>query len=197
MENKQPVGINMNMCDDKEIVIPSVNREFINYLKDHPYEKQNIQTGNEKFEIQEIFEKKGDCVEGTICCAKQCWKGSVEVFINIKEFPKERKTGFRCLTAPAQILGQGIGKILMLCVIQVIKDFKEYYSINDTVELKGWLSFADKEIGNWNNSVPFYENVGKKAETECYFTIKNDEQHYSAEEFLEKANEDGYINYLV
>ena len=85
----------------------------------------------------------------------------------------------------------------MLCVIQVIKDFKEYYSINDTVELKGWLSFADKEIGNWNNSVPFYENVGKKAETECYFTIKNDEQHYSAEEFLEKANEDGYINYLV
>ena len=24
MENKQPVGINMNMCDDKEIVIPSV-----------------------------------------------------------------------------------------------------------------------------------------------------------------------------
>ena len=40
-------------------------------------------------------------------------------------------------------------------------------------------------------------NFSKKAETECYFTIKNDEQHYSAEEFLEKANEDGYINYFV
>ena len=198
MENKQPVGINMNMCDDKEIVIPSVNREFINYLKDHPYEKQNIQTGNEKFEIQEIFEKKGDCVEGTICCAKQCWKGSVEVFINIKEFPKERKTGFRCLTVPAQILGQGIGKILMLCVIQVIKDFNpSWESDRDPYEaFMDAMSFAQDVFLNRLDSIMDALD-GKKAETECYFTIKNDEQHYSAEEFLEKANEDGYINYLV
>lgn len=28
--------------------------------------KKIIQTGNEKFEIQEIFEKKGDRIEGTI-----------------------------------------------------------------------------------------------------------------------------------
>ena len=41
MENKQLVGINMNVCDDKERVIPSVNSQFIYYLHNHPYEKNH------------------------------------------------------------------------------------------------------------------------------------------------------------
>ena len=35
------------------------------------------------------------------------------------------------------------------------------------------------------------------AKVECYFTIQDDNQHYTAAEFLEKANADGKVTYLV
>lgn len=80
---------------------------------------------------------------------------------------------------------------------ETIRVFKKYYSIEDSIEVCGWLSTADKQNGNWNKSVPLYEKVGKIDEIECYFSIGDDEQHYTAEEFLEKANVDGQVHYFI
>ena len=46
-------------------------------------------------------------------------------------------------------------------------------------------------------SVPLYEKIGHLANVESYFTIKNDENHYTAEDFLRISNDDGSIIYLI
>lgn len=38
---------------------------------------------------------------------------------------------------------------------------------------------------------------GKAIELLSYFTIKNDEKHYTAEDFLRISNDDGSIIYLI
>lgn len=68
MENKQPVGINMNMCDDKEIVIPSVNREFINYLKDHPYENKTSKLAMKNLKYKKFLKKRRLCRGNNLLC---------------------------------------------------------------------------------------------------------------------------------
>lgn len=85
----------------------------------------------------------------------------------------------------------------MLSVIDIIKAFKKFYSVGETVSVSGWLSTSDKQNGNWNKSVPLYEKIGYLANVESYFTIKNDENHYTAEDFLRKSNDDGSIIYLI
>lgn len=178
----------------------TMKREFIESINDHPFERQKAKEEKFDFYIEESFEKKGDCIEGELRCWKKdnqfCY-GSVEIYFNIEKFQKELHAGFGYLEVPLRIANQGIGKTLMLHVIKVIKKFKEYYSISETVTLTGWLSRADKENGNWNKAVPLYEKIGKLAEVECYFTIKDDDQYYTAAEFLEKANIDGGITYLI
>lgn len=85
----------------------------------------------------------------------------------------------------------------MLSVIDIIKAFKEFYSVGETVSVSGWLSTSDKQNGNWNKSVPLYEKIGYLANVESNFTIKNDENHYTAEDFLRISNDDGSIIYLI
>ena len=123
--------------------------------------------------------------------------GSVEIHIDIEKFKNEHHAGFGYLEVPSRISNHGIGTTLMLSVIDIIKAFKEFYSVGETVSVSGWLSTSDKQNGNWNKSVPLYEKIGYLANVESYFTIKNDENHYTAEDFLRISNDDGSIIYLI
>ena len=121
----------------------------------------------------------------------------MEIHIDIEKFKNEHHTGFGYLEVPSRISNHGIGTTLMLSVIDIIKAFKEFYSVGETVSVSGWLSTSDKQNGNWNKSVPLYEKIGYLANVESNFTIKNDENHYTAEDFLRISNDDGSIIYLI
>ena len=173
---------------------------FIEELKNSPYEKKTYKYLDGKFWIEEKFVYKDNRIDGEIRCGIQedrFWCGSVEVHIEIEKFKNEHHAGFGCLAVPDRIQRQGIGTKLMLSVIEEIKVFKDYYSINDTVVISGWLSTEDKRNRNWEDSVPLYERVGTLANVECYFTINNDAAHYNATTFLDTADDDGYILYMI
>lgn len=177
-----------------------MDHDFIECIINHPFEKQKAKNKKDGFYLEESFEKKGERIEGEIRCgneAKLLWSGSVDVYFDIENLKKEHHAGFGFLEVPSIIANRGIGKTLMLQVIDAIRAFKEYYSVSETVTLSGWLSTFDKENENWNKSVPLYEKVGQLAGVECYFIIKDDDQQYAASEFLNKADTDGNIVYLV
>ena len=121
----------------------------------------------------------------------------MEIHIDIEKFKNEHHAGFGYLEVPSRISNHGIGTTLTLSVIDIIKAFKEFYSVGETVSVSGWLSTSDKQNGNWNKSVPLYEKIGYLANVESYFTIKNNENHYTAEDFLRISNDDGSIIYLI
>lgn len=177
-----------------------MDNNFIEELLNHPYEKNSIKSLRGEFWIEEVFTNKNNHIDGEICCGIQgddFWHGSVEVYIDIEKFEKEHHAGFGYLEVPSKFGNQGIGTTLMLTAIDIIKTFKEFYSVGEIVRVSGWLSTSDKQNGNWNKSVPLYEKVGRLANVESYFTIKNDEKHYTAEEFLRISNNDGSIIYLI
>ena len=144
--------------------------------------------------------KKSDYIDGEIRCGirgDDFWCGSVEVYIEIEKLKNEHRAGFGYLEVPSKIGNQGIGTTLMLSVIDTIRAFKEFYSVSERVTVSGWLSTADKQNGNWNKSVPFYAKIGRLADVEVYYIIKNDENHYTADEFLRISDDDGSIIYMI
>lgn len=177
-----------------------MDNSFIEELLNHPFEKKRIKSLRGEFWIEEVFTNKDNHIDGEIRCGIQdddFWNGSVEVYIEIEKFKNEHHAGFGYLEVPSKIGNHGIGTTLMLSVIDIIKTFKEFYSVGETVSVSGWLSTSDKQNGNWNKSVPLYEKIGYLANVESYFTIKNDENHYTAEDFLRISNDDGSIIYLI
>lgn len=177
-----------------------MDNSFIEQLLNHPFEKKRIKSLRGEFWIEEVFTNKDNHIDGEIRCGIQdddFWNGSVEVYIEIEKFKNEHHAGFGYLEVPSRISNHGIGTTLMLSVIDIIKAFKEFYSVGETVSVSGWLSTSDKQNGNWNKSVPLYEKIGHLANVESYFTIKNDENHYTAEDFLRISNDDGSIIYLI
>lgn len=177
-----------------------MNQDFIKKVNEHPFEKLHSKELQDKFWIEEVFTNKDSSINGEIRCGIQgddFWRGEVDVNIDIDRFINEHHAGFADLVVPTRINNKGIGTKLMLCAIGAIREFKTYYGINDIVTVTGWLSTSDKQNGNWNKSVPLYEKVGKLADVESYFTIKDDENHYTAEEFLSRADVDGYIVYVI
>ena len=121
----------------------------------------------------------------------------MEVYIGIDRLKNEHRAGFGYLEVPSMIGNRGIGTTLMLSVIDTIRVFKEFYSVSEAVTVCGWLSTVDKRNGNWNISIPLYAKVGKLANVENYFTIKNDEKHYTVDEFLDISDSDGSIIYVI
>lgn len=177
-----------------------MDNSFIEQLLNHPFEKKRIKSLRGEFWIEEVFTNKDNHIDGEIRCGIQdddFWNGSVEVYIEIEKFKNEHHAGFGYLEVPSRISNHGIGTTLMLSVIDIIKTFKEFYSVGETVSVSGGLSTSDKQNGNWNKSVPIYEKIGHLANVESYFTIKNDENHYTAEDFLRISNDDGSIIYLI
>ena len=177
-----------------------MDNSFIGELLNHSFEKKRIMSLRGEFWIEEVFTNKDNHIDGEIRCGIQgddFWNGSVEVYIEIEKFKNEHHAGFGYLEVPSRISNHGIGTTLMLSVIDIIKAFKEFYSVGETVSVSGWLSTSDKQNGNWNKSVPLYEKIGHLANVESYFTIKNDENHYTAEDFLRISNDDGSIIYLI
>ena len=177
-----------------------MDNSFIEELLNHSFEKKRIMSLRGEFWIEEVFTNKDNHIDGEIRCGIQgddFWNGSVEVYIEIEKFKNEHHAGFGYLEVPSRISNHGIGTTLMLSVIDIIKAFKEFYSVGETVSVSGWLSTSDKQNGNWNKSVPLYEKIGHLANIESYFTIKNDENHYTAEDFLRISNDDGSIIYLI
>ena len=177
-----------------------MDNSFTEELLNHPFEKKRIKSLRGEFWIEEVFTNKDNHIDGEIRCGIQgddFWNGSVEVYIEIDKFKNEHHAGFGYLEVPSRISNHGIGTTLMLSVIDIIKAFKEFYSVGEKVRVSGWLSTSDKQNGNWNKSVPLYEKIGHLANVERYFTIKNDEEHYTAEDFLRISNDDGSIIYLI
>ena len=177
-----------------------MDNSFIEQLLNHPFEKKRIKSLRGEFWIEEVFTNKDNHIDGEIRCGIQdddFWNGSVEVYIEIEKFKNEHHAGFGYLEVPSRISNHGIGTTLMLSVIDIIKAFKEFYSVGETVSVSGGVSTSDKQNGNWNKSVPLYEKIGHLANVESYFTIKNDENHYTAEDFLRISNDDGSIIYLI
>ena len=177
-----------------------MDNSFTEELLNHPFEKKRIKSLRGEFWIEEVFTNKDNHIDGEIRCGIQgddFWNGSVEVYIEIDKFKNEHHAGFGYLEVPSRISNHGIGTTLMLSVIDIIKAFKEFYSVGEKVRVSGWLSTSDKQNGNWNKSVPLYEKIGHLANVESYFTIKNNENHYSAEDFLRISNDDGSIIYLI
>lgn len=177
-----------------------MDNSFIEQLLNHPFEKKRIKSLRGEFWIEEVFTNKDNHIDGEIRCGIQdddFWNGSVEVYIEIEKFKNEHHAGFGYLEVPSRISNHGMGTTLMLSAIDIIKAFKEFYSVGETVSVSGGLSTSDKQNGNWNKSVPLYEKIGHLANVESYFTIKNDENHYTAEDFLRISNDDGSIIYLI
>lgn len=177
-----------------------MDNNFIEELLNHPYEKKSIKSLRGEFWIEEVFTNKNNHIDGEIRCGihgDDLWNGSVEIHIDIEKFKNDHHAGFGYLEVPSRISNHGIGTTLMLSVIDIIKAFKEFYSVGEKVRVSGWLSTSDKQNDNWNKSVPLYEKIGHLANVESYFTIKNDENHYSAEDFLRISNDDGSIIYLI
>lgn len=177
-----------------------MDNSFIEELLNHPFEKKRIKSLRGEFWIEEVFTNKDNHIDGEIRCGIQgddFWNGSVKVYIEFEKFKNEHHAGFGYLEVPSRISNHGIGTTLMLSVIDIINAFKEFYSVGETVSVSGWLSTSDKQNGNWNKSVPLYEKIGHLANVESYFTIKNDENHYTAEDFLRISNDDGSIIYLI
>ena len=177
-----------------------MDNSFIEELLNHPFEEKRIKSLRGEFWIEEVFTNKNNHIDGEIRCGihgDDLLNGSVEIHIDIEKFKNEHHAGFGYLEVPSRISNHGIGTTLMLFVIDIIKAFKEFYSVGETVSVSGWLSTSDKQNGNWNKSVPLYEKIGHLANVESYFTIKNDENHYSAGDFLRISNDDGSIIYLI
>lgn len=177
-----------------------MDNSFIEELLNHPFEEKRIKSLRGEFWIEEVFTNKDNHIDGEIRCGihgDDLLNGSVEIHIDIEKFKNEHHAGFGYLEVPSRISNHGIGTTLMLSVIDIIKAFKKFYSVGETVSVSGWLSTSDKQNGNWNKSVPLYEKVGRLANVERYFTIKNDEEHYTAEDFLRISNDDGSIIYLI
>lgn len=177
-----------------------MDNSFIEELLNHSFEEKRIKSLRGEFWIEEVFTNKNNHIDGEIRCGihgDDLLNGSVEIHIDIEKFKNEHHAGFDYLEVPSRISNHGIGTTLMLSVIDIIKAFKEFYSVGETVSVSGWLSTSDKQNGNWNKSVPLYEKIGHLANVESYFTIKNDENHYTAEDFLRISNEDGSIIYLI
>ena len=127
------------------------------------------------------------------------FRGSVDLNLHVNKFINEHTAGFGYLEVPQLNQGNGIGKALMYDVIKIIRDLKEYYNIQETIKLSGWLSQADKLNRNWNISVPLYEKVGKNTGTKAEFLVKD--SHFTtpyATEFLRNVGEaDGSITYYI
>ena len=177
-----------------------MDNSFIEELLNHPFEEKRIKSLRGEFWIEEVFTNKDNHIDGEIRCGihgDDLLNGSVEIHIDIEKFKNEHHARFGYLEVPSRISNHGIGTTLMLSVIDIIKAFKEFYSVGETVSVSGWLSTSDKQNGNWNKSVPLYEKIGYLANVESYFTIKNDENHYTAEDFLRISNDDGSIIYLI
>lgn len=177
-----------------------MDNSFIEELLNHPFEEKRIKSLRGEFWIEEVFTNKNNHIDGEIRSGihgDDLLNGSVEIHIDIEKFKNEHHARFGYLEVPSRISNHGIGTTLMLSVIDIIKAFKEFYSVGETVSVSGWLSTSDKQNGNWNESVPLYEKIGYLANVESYFTIKNNENHYTAEDFLRISNDDGSIIYLI
>lgn len=177
-----------------------MNQEFINELKEHSFERIKMEIHKDKYFVKESYIDRGYRVDGEIHCGIQENNyrfGSVDVHIDFEKLITNHHAGFGELFVPTEIENQGVGKVLMFSVIETIRAYKEYYSIEDTIEVSGWLSASDKQNDNWKKSVPFYEKIGRLNSVDCFFSIGDDEQHYTADEFLIKAMSDGCVHYLI
>ena len=178
-----------------------MNRSAIIDIINHPCEKQESEIIKDGFRIKESFKiNTSEYISGIIKCSlsdNEYYAGDVEVYFDVNKVKKEHRAGFGYLEVNTKDQRQGIGTMLMLQVIEVIKTLKNFYMINNPITVSGWLSTTDKENGNWKKAIPLYASVGRMINTECYFIIKNDKNRYSAEEFLEKANTDGFVYFVV
>lgn len=177
-----------------------MNQEFIKKVLEELYEEHQNTYDKDDFLIVESLTGKLERIDGEIRCGlkkDKFWNGTVDIHVDIDRFKNEKRAGFGELAVPARINNNGVGTMLMLCLIDIIKEMKEFYSIDEKVLVSGWLSMADQQNGNWQRSVPLYEKVGQLAKVDSYFDIGENSDKLTASEFLERANEDGYIRYLV
>lgn len=122
-----------------------------------------------------------------------------EVSIEFSE-EKQNLIIFSNLYVPSCISSKGIGTLLMNEVFEIANDIVNYYCLpKNEIMLKGWLSSIDFSNGNWKNSLPLYEKVGKMKGYNVIFKTRSTGKEYTtAADYLKYSNgEDGDIVYTA
>lgn len=187
-----------------------VARDYMAKLKEKPYttieRKYEVATERRPYYITEKFQYKAsrESFEGTIECripetGKTCFFGSGDLVIDLDTSNNKLNAAFESVYVNSRVEGKGIGTQTMLAVISFVKEAKEYYGVSEQVRLSGWLSQADRSLGNWERSVPFYHRVGEVAGVERYFEVQGSSEIYATpEEFLANVGKNhGMIVYMI
>ena len=185
-------------------------RDYITKLKEKPYttieRKYEVAADRRPYYITELFQYKAsrESFEGTIECripetGKSCFFGSGDLDIKLDTSTNKLHATFESVYVNSRVEGKGVGTQTMLAAISFVKAAKDYYSVSEPVRLSGWLSQADRNLGNWERSVPFYHRVGEVAGVERYFEVQGSSEIYATpEEFLANVgNNHGSIVYMV
>ena len=87
----------------------------------------------------------------------------------------------------------------MHIVFEVVRAFKEYYEINEKIELSGWLSQADNNDEHWGRSIPFYESIEKREKIDVIFRIEKTKRTVKTKEDFFKyiGDSDGKVVFYI
>ena len=184
--------------------------DFITELKEKPYirieRKYEVSTERGQYYITEKFRyaSSRETFEGGIACHIPETKtrsefGDADIDIVFDSSKDKPRATIKDVQVNSRVNNKGIGTQCMLAAISFIKAAKEYYDIKEKVRFAGWLSAVDKDLGNWDRSVPFYYKVGEKAGVEHFFEVNgSSEKYYTPEEFLSNVgNNHGSIVYML
>lgn len=179
-----------------------MQKENLEYVLSHEWEKQKIQYVLGQYWIKEKFEFKHNEIYGAISCGVQeeeYYFGEVEFVIDIEDLCCKHKVWFSYLEVNQRVRKRGIGSCIMHIVIDNVRLAKQYWNIVEKVGLSGWLSSADNKNGNWITSVPFYIEQAAKNNCEYELRINEDENIYKTEDdfFGNVGEKDGYVIYWI
>ena len=184
--------------------------EYISELKEKHYTKikrnYEVTTDRRHYYITEEFQYMSarEAFEGIIECRipeikGSCFLGNADLYLDFDASKRKPHATFEAVHVNSRVENKGIGTQTMLAAIDFVKAMKDYYGIEDEIRFSGWLSNVDRNLGNWDKSVPFYYKVGEKAGVEHFFEVNGrDEKYYTSEEFLANVGENhGAIVYMI
>ncbi len=171
-----------------------MDREYIGFSKDITYYLRD------EFQYKQAF----NSIYGDINCYlredRHGPSGCVSLDIEIDNLQQGEPIHFKDLLVPSRIENNGVGTYLMLTVIDYVRVAKEVYEVTKAVPVRGWLSPADAENGNWRDSLPLYDRVGNILGVEHFFEASDEmfSRYNNPADFYSHAGKNGgAIVYLV
>lgn len=184
--------------------------DYISELKENPYttieRKYEVSTERRQYYITEKFRyaSSREAFEGRIECRIPEAKvksefGDADIYIDFDSAKDKPRATIKNVYVNSSVGNKGIGTQSLLAAINLVKAVREYYGMEEKIRFSGWLSAVDRDLGNWERSVPFYYKVGEKAGVEHYFEVQGSSNKYATpEEFLANVGEKhGAIVYMI